>query len=126
MSTTGWVILLVIVVIVLAIVGFAVSRGRQHQARAKAEEMRADAERRDEAVQHTESQANQAEIQAERARVEAEQAQARAEEAKQAHLQEAAQREDQIRQADAIDPDVDHTSETYEPGTTRPEGEHRA
>ena len=127
MSTTGWVVLLVIVVIVLAIVGFAVSRGRQHQARTKAEELRTDAQQREEAIHHSESHAKQAEIQAERARVEAEQALARAEEAKQAHLQEQAQHEDQIRRADAIDPDVDHESDGYEPGsTTRTEGEHRA
>ena len=126
MSTTGWIILIVIVVLVLAIVGFAVSRGRQHQARNTAQERRAEADRRREAEKHSESQAHQAELEAERARVEAEQARAKAEEAQQAHLQEAAQREDQIRQADAIDPDVDHTSEGYEPGTTRPEGEHRA
>ena len=69
-------------------------------------------------MQQEELKAREAELEAERKRLEAERAEAEAERARQGHLQEHAKIEDQVREADRVDPDVDHRSPDYVPETS--------
>jgi flagellar biosynthesis/type III secretory pathway M-ring protein FliF/YscJ len=55
-----------------------------------------------------------------RAREEAEIAEARAMEARQGLAQTEAQQEDTLREADRLDPSVDHRGESYQPGDATP------
>jgi septal ring factor EnvC (AmiA/AmiB activator) len=62
--------------------------------------------------------AAEAEARAEIARGEAERAEQRAAEARQGMHVEEARQEDVLRKADALDPDVDHRADGYQPGST--------
>lgn len=120
MTTTGWIILIIVILVLVGLGVFLMRKQKERnleQHRERAAELRADADSRRDTLHHTEHQARQAQLQAERARVEAERAQTRADEARQGHLQEAAAQEDQVREADRLDPDVDHTSDDYQPET---------
>ncbi len=66
-------------------------------------------------------EAKEAEARAERLRLEAEQAQDSAAQARQGYDVEQARVEDRVREADRLDPDVDHRSRTYD-GDVRPTG----
>ena len=119
---TGTIIWIVVaVVVVIALIALFAALGRRRKAtknRQHAETLRQDAHAQQTAVQQEELRAREAEAEAERKRVEAERAEAAAAEARQAHLQEHARVEDQVREADRVDPDVDHRADDYHPGTT--------
>ena len=59
-------------------------------------------------------QAQEAEARAQQARAQAERAEAEAHEARTVHQVEEAEHEDRIREADRIDPQVDHKADDYE------------
>jgi len=114
-----WIIVAVVVVLALLALLAALARKRKAtQDRHHAESLRQEAHSHQGMVQQEELRAREAEAEAERKRVEAERAESAATEARQAHLQEHARVEDQVREADRVDPDVDHRSEDYQPGTT--------
>ena len=111
-----WIIVAVLVVLVLLAVLGALARRRratrQEQARARAEEIRREAATQQPAVK-------EAELEAEQRRVDAERADLAARKAEREASQTRAQREDRLREADRIDPDVKHRSRGYRP--TEPE-----
>jgi len=115
MSTIGWIIV-AIVVIVVVIAALAVWRS-QHRRKLSA---RADA-LRVEAREHTSDlgthrrDAREAAVRADEARAEAEQAQREADNARTALAQEEASHEDKLREADRLDPEVDHKAADYQP-----------
>ena len=113
-----WVWIVIAVVVVLAVVGLlvmAANKKKQEQRRTQAEELRTDAHAQSASVLDADRQARDAEAQAARARAEAARAEQQAAEAGRARDMERATHEDQIRQADRIDPDVDHRSDDYVP-----------
>jgi hypothetical protein len=122
-STIVWIVVGVLVLLALAALAVAAQRRRKER---KLAEDRAEANRlRTEA--HTASQqqvagarvdAKEAEARAERARLEAERAREEAARAHQGLQVEEARTEDRLREADRLDPDVDHSS-----GDERPTGQ---
>ncbi len=113
--TSGQVIwLLVGIVIVVALVAVAIVVSKR-RGTAKTEHRRHEAEqlRHDAAVGASGLQANRAEAQ--EARAEADAAQARAAEAERNTAMDEATVEDRVREADRVDPDVDHTADEYQP-----------
>lgn len=126
MSTSQIIWLVVAIVAVLLIAGAAVwasqRRGtqRREQERIRADQLRSEAESQRTELRETELSAREAQVEAERARLEAERADARAAEAQQGLQVDEARFEDQVREADRIDPDVDHRADEYRPGTQPP------
>ncbi len=124
MSTEMLILLIVVVVVVLLAIGlFAMMSSRRkaeqaEQDRAHAGQIRGEAAATGTAVRDSDLEAREAKIEADRARLEAEQAESRASEAQQGVQVEEARREDKFREADRVDPDVDHRSEGYTPDTT--------
>ena len=113
-----WVWIVIAVVVVLAVVGLlvmAANKKKQEQRRTQAGELRTDAHAQSASVLDADRQARDAEAEAARARAEAEAAERQAAEAGRARDMERATHEDQIREADRIDPDVDHRSDDYVP-----------
>ena len=132
MSTSEIVWLVVGVVVVLLVAGAAFlamqRRGtqRREQERLRAEQLRSEAEAQRTEIRESEVSAREAEVEAERARLEAERADARAAEARQGLQVDEAHVEDQIREADRLDPDVDHRADEYRPTADRPTDTRRA
>lgn len=118
---TGQIIWIIVgVVVLLVLLGLAVWIARKKQQtehRHQAQELRQGAQATvgSGGMQQSELEAREARLEAERARVEAERADVRAAEVEQGHLQEQARYEDQVREADRLDPDVDHRSPDYRP-----------
>lgn len=129
---TGIIILLVVAVaVVLVIVGIVLTMSTRRKAaemehdRSRAEEIRHEATATT-GVRDSDLEAREAQIEADRAKLEAEQAETRAAEAQQGVQVEEARREDQLREADRLDPDVDHRADDYAPGTDAPVAEEPA
>jgi FtsZ-interacting cell division protein ZipA len=122
MSTTGWVIVaIVVVVIVVALVALMAWRAQhRRQMTARAHALRHEAVSRAPQIDENRQEAREAEVRAEAARLEAERAQREAEAAKTTLAQEEAAHEDKLREADRLDPAVDHRADDYEP--TAPDG----
>src|SRR5207342_2720570 len=102
MSTSTIIVIVVLAVLLLLVIGvvaFLMNKRKAEHNRAQAELLRT------RAVTRT---GDLTEAQAQIARAEAERAEERAAQAKQGHLMEEAHHEDQLREADRIDPDVDH------------------
>lgn len=118
-SIWPWIVLAVIVVIGVALVVVTMNRHKAEQNRARAADLRNEAAGQAGGLQEHELRAREAEAQADRKRVEAERARQEAEAARQAQAQEEALHEDRIRQADRLDPEVDHRADDYEPTTAR-------
>lgn len=126
-DTLIWVI--AAVVAALVVIGLLVAqtnkkKQRQHEARAT--ELRQDAAARTPAVDEADVRAKEAQVEADRARYEAQQAEARAQEAQQARVVEEAELEDQLREADRLDPRVDTSAGDYRPQSPQDGGSHRA
>lgn len=118
MDTVVWIVIIVVVVLLVAGLALGLARRRRQTVhREQAQELRRDAVAQATGLQDSARDTREAKLEAERARVEAERAEARATEAQQGHLQEQAHHEDRLREADRLDPDVDHRSGDYEPGT---------
>jgi FtsZ-interacting cell division protein ZipA len=110
-STIIWIVVAVVVVVVaLAALG---AMRRRRSTKTEAARKQAGALRQEAAGGAAGLQASQAEAQ--RARAEADAAAARAREAEQRAGMTEAQVEDRVREADRVDPDVDHRSDEYRP-----------
>ena len=71
-------------------------------------------------------EAHEAEVRAEAARLEAERARREADEASTALAQQEAVREDRLREADRLDPTVDHKADDYRPTTGEALGDEKS
>jgi FlaG/FlaF family flagellin (archaellin) len=108
-STIIWIIVAVIVVLAIAaLVAAALRKKQAEQRRREAEQLRQEAVGNVDTIRQTHVGAKEAEVRAERARLEAEQAEAEAAAAQRAVDVERATYEDRLREADRLDPDVDH------------------
>lgn len=125
-DTVVWIVVAVVVVLaILGLLAVLMNRRKTAHRRAQATELRHEAASRASVIEEADLQAREAKVEADRARYEAEQAQEKAQEAERARTQEEAHREDQVREADRLDPAVDTSSEEYRPQP--PEGgAHRA
>src|ERR1700754_4731316 len=115
----SWIVVVLIVVAVLrvgALAGSATQRKRDQLGRQRADELRSEAAATaaDHPVQ--EARAREAEAQAEQARARADQLAAQADEERTSYDMSRAQQEEHLREADKVDPDVDHQSTDYAPG----------
>lgn len=109
------VIVIVVVVVIAALVFSMASKRRTEQHRARAEELRQEASVQASGLTESRREAEQRRAEAELARTEAERTEQRAAAAEQGHQVEQADYEDKVREADRLDPDVDHEGQDYEP-----------
>ena len=126
-DTLIWII--VAVVVALVVIGLLVTlmnRKKQRQHEARAAELRQDAAARTPVVEEADVRAKEAQVEADRARYEAQKAEARAQQAQQARVVEEAELEDQLREADRLDPRVDTSAGDYRPQPPQSGGSHRA
>lgn len=115
-ETIIWIVVAVVVaLVVLALLGWAFGKKRKLDHRERASELRSDVQARSGGIVESDRDARAAQADAERARLEAERADARAREARVARDQERAELEDRVREADRVDPDVDHKADDYRP-----------
>ena len=123
--TTTIVIIIIVVLVVAAVAAFLITK-RNKEAKdakiARAEELRTEAAAKAQTtIAPAQQDAAEAERKAEAARLQAERAEAEAREAQVAAHQVEAEHEAQVRDADRIDPRVDHKADDYAPqvgGTT--------
>ena len=119
MSNEQIIWILVAIVVVVALVGVAMMASKR-RGTAKAEDRRHEAEQlREDAVAGA-SGLDSSRAQAQEARTEAQQAKARATQAERGAAMDEATVEDRVREADRVDPDVDHRAEDYEPEAPAP------
>ena len=115
MSTTGWIILAVVIVVVL-LIALAVWRSMQRKKHAaQAEELRSEARKHAADLGPSRQEAREAQLRAEAAQLAAERAQRDADAASTTLAQQEAVREDRIREADRLDPSVNHKASDYQP-----------
>jgi FtsZ-interacting cell division protein ZipA len=110
-----WVIVIVVVLLIVAAVVAISGRRRTAQRHQRAEELRAEATAQASSLAESQREADELRAKAELARSEADRAEERAATAEQGHQVEQAGYEDKLRDADRVDPDVDHRSGDYEP-----------
>ena len=116
MTTTTIVIIVVVVLVVAAVAAFVINKRNKDAKIAHAEELRSHAAAQAQTtIAPAKQDAAEAEARAEEARVQAERAQAEAREAQVAAQQVEAEHEAQVRDADRLDPRVDHASDDYSP-----------
>lgn len=112
MDTTEIIWIAVAVAVVVALVALArmlLSRKRERAAEGRREhatELRREASKQAHLLHDAQLRAEEERLKAERLQLEAERAQEHAQEAQTSYLQEAAQHEDRLREADRIDPDA--------------------
>jgi hypothetical protein len=114
-----WVIIILIVLAVLlaaALIFTAMKRKKAQVARQRAGELRSEAAASATAKQEQEARAREAEAEAERVRAQADKLDARAQEERTSYDQTRATQEDRLREADRLDPDVNHRDPDYQPG----------
>ena len=124
MSSATIVLIIVIAIIVIGLIGLAVwmsgKKKREHR-RAEAERIRQEAAAHAGGLEESQVQAREAEARAEQARLQAQRAEEEAARAHQGVSQEQALHEDKLREADRLDPNVDHRAEDYHPDTSATE-----
>jgi len=124
-STATIVLIIVIVLIVVALIGLAAwmsNKKKMEHRRAEAERIRQEAAAHEGGLQESQIRAREAEVEAEQARLKAQRAEEEAARAHQGVSQERALHEDKLREADRLDPNVDHRAEDYNPDTRATEG----
>ena len=122
-----WVIIILIVLAVLlavALIYTAMKRKKNEVARQRAGELRSEAATSAVAKQEQEARAREAAAEAERARAQADKLDARAQAERTSYDQTRATQEDRLREADRLDPDVDHRDPNYQPGAGTVPGQH--
>jgi hypothetical protein len=110
-----WVIVIVVVVVIVAAVIALTGKRRTENRRHRAEQLRQEASVQAGALPESHRQAEELRAKADLAQAEAERAEDRAATAEQGHQVEQASYENKLREADRLDPDVDHRSSDYEP-----------
>jgi FtsZ-interacting cell division protein ZipA len=114
--TTTIVIIIVVVLVVAAVAAFLINKRNKDAKIAHAEELRGQAASQAQTtIAPAQQDAAEAERKAEEARLQAERAEAEAREAQVAAQQVEAEHEAQVRDADRLDPRVDHRSDDYSP-----------
>ena len=122
-----WVIIILIVLaalLVAALIYTAMKRKKNEVARQRAGELRSEAATSAVAKQEQEARAREAAAEAERARAQADKLDARAQAERTSYDQTRATQEDRLREADRLDPDVDHRAPDYQPGAGSVPGQH--
>jgi hypothetical protein len=120
-STGTIVLIIVIVLVVLALIGLFAwlgNRKKKVHRYEQAESLRKEAVAEAGGVHESHVHAREAEAKAEKARLEAQRAEEEAARAHQGVSQEQALHEQKIREADRLDPNVDHKSDEYSPNTS--------
>jgi FtsZ-interacting cell division protein ZipA len=113
---TTFIVIAVIVLVVIGVAAYVISKRNREANIARADELRTRAATQAQStLPPTQDRAAEAEAKAEKARTAAERAEAEAEEARVAAAQAEAQHEGQVRAADRLDPRVDHRSDDYAP-----------
>lgn len=115
-SIWPWIILAVVAIIAIALVVATMKKRKAEEHRAQAAELRNEAAGQAGGIRESDRAARDAEAEAQRKRIEAERAEQQAAEARQAQAQEEATFEDRVREADRLDPDVNHRADDYQPG----------
>jgi FtsZ-interacting cell division protein ZipA len=118
MSTLGWIILAVVVVVVVVIGVLAMRAARARAMSRRAEQatgLRRDAVAHDSSIAQGRHQVTRAEAEAAVAKQRAEEAEQQAEAAREGLAHDEARREDLLREADRVDPSVDHRADDYRP-----------
>jgi len=110
------VLIILAVLLVAGLLWMAMKRKKDQRARTHAGELRSEAAETTREKELRAARAREAEAEAEKARAQAEQAQVKARDERVAADQTQAQQEHHLREADRIDPDVDHKSKDYQPG----------
>jgi len=110
-----WVIVIVVVLVIAALLVSLVGKRRTEQRRIRAEELRQDASAQASGLTESQREAEELRAKAELAEAEAERAAEQAQTAEQSHQVEQAGYEDKLREADRLDPAVDHKAGDYEP-----------
>lgn len=110
-----WVIVIVVVLVIAAAVVSMTGKRRTEHRRGRAEELRQQAAGQASGLTESQRQAEERRAEAELAQAEASRAEERAATAEQGHQVEQAGYEDKLREADRLDPEVDHKAGQYEP-----------
>src|SRR4029077_1564974 len=110
-----WVIVIVVVLAVIAAVVAMTNKRRTEQRHARAEELRQEASTQASGLTESERQAEELRAKAALAQAEAQKAEQHAATAEQGHQVEQASYEDKLREADRLDPEVNHRAKDYEP-----------
>jgi len=113
-----WIVIVLIVLAVIAavvLISAALKRKKDQVARERASELRSDAAATAATTQIQEARAREAQAEADRARAQADKLAAHAEAERTSYDMTRAQQEDHLREADRLDPDVDHRSPEYQP-----------
>jgi FtsZ-interacting cell division protein ZipA len=122
------ILIILAVVLALALIWTAMKRKKDQAGRERASELRSEAADTAAAKREQEARAREAEAEAERVRAQADKLEVRAEQERTSYDMTRAQQENAVREADRVDPDVDHRSSDYQPdlnGTpVQREGQH--
>lgn len=113
---TTYIIIAVVVVLVLGVAAYLATRQRHTKHRQVAAEIRSEADFHRTEIDQSSQQAAEAAARADLARAEAERVEQEAAEAQRRLEMDQARHEDVLREADSIDPDVDHRADDYRPG----------
>lgn len=121
-TTTTIIVIAVVVLLIVAVAAWLASRRSKTRRREQAAEVRAEAAAHTGTIHSSREELAVAESRADVARAEAERAEREAAEAQRELAMDQAVQEDRVRKADAIDPDVNHRSDDYEPTLDRTDG----
>ncbi len=128
METVIIIVVILAVLLALALIAIAMKRKKEKVGRQRASELRSDAALTAAEKTEQEARAREAEAEAARARAQADKLDARADKERTSYDMTRAKQEDAVREADRLDPDVDHRSKDYQPdlngGPAHQEGTH--
>jgi FtsZ-interacting cell division protein ZipA len=113
-----WLVIILIVlavILAIALIATAIKRKREQVGRERASELRSDAAATAATTQVQEARAREAQAEAAKVRAQADELEAHAQEQRTSYDMTRAQQEDSLREADRVDPDVDHRSSEYQP-----------
>lgn len=113
-----WIIIIVVVLAVVlaaALVWSAMKRKKDQAGRERASELRSEAADTGAAKHEQEARAREAEAEADRARAQADKLDAQAQDQRTSYDMTRASQEDAVREADRVDPDIDHRATEYSP-----------
>jgi len=117
-----WVIVIVVVVVIAAALVSMARKRRTEKRQERAEQLREEAGTHAAALPESQREAEELRAKADLAKSEAQRAEERAANAEQGHRVEQASYEDKLREADRLDPAVDHKSGDYQPDVWNDEG----
>ncbi len=113
-----WLVIILIVlavILALALIASALRRKKDQAGRERASELRSEAAATAASTQVQEARAREAKAEADRARAQADRLEAHAAEQRTSYDMTRAHQEDRVREADRLDPDVDHHATEYQP-----------